>query len=185
MNDVICVSGSRGSSEHQSSASSSLRLSDEHDKKSPPSSSSLTGSYLRRLQRRRSDCTETGSIGYGSSAPLESETSYSSHPGYPSKPACTSMTNHSPKSVCSAGSADLQVTHQQQVLQRNQQVGSFYAPCYCRENWFHQPFFRLFSHSSTRRSTWLRVTFFFYWISNPLSEKRSNLLRDKRIMFLV
>lgn len=41
------------------------------------------GSHRQRL---KSSCTisgDNGSIGYGSSAPLESENSYSSHPGYP------------------------------------------------------------------------------------------------------
>ncbi|XP_051164386.1 serine/threonine-protein kinase PLK1-like [Leptopilina boulardi] len=61
------------------------------------------GSHRQRL---KSSCTisgDNGSIGYGSSAPLESENSYSSHPGYPltgdnttSRKSCSSSSN-SPK----------------------------------------------------------------------------------------
>ncbi|XP_014222861.1 serine/threonine-protein kinase PLK1-like [Trichogramma pretiosum] len=62
-------------------------------KKSSPTSinSSSSGGgvgYLNPGSRQRSDCTETGSIGYGSS-----ETSYSSHPGYPSSKPPTQPTS--------------------------------------------------------------------------------------------
>ncbi|XP_001602402.2 serine/threonine-protein kinase PLK1 isoform X1 [Nasonia vitripennis] len=108
------ISGSRRSSDQQiSSGSSSLRLTgsdDQHEKKSSPPVSS---SYLRR-GRRRSDCTETGSIGYGSSAPLESETSYSSHPGYPSKAPAAQ-----PKSPRISG--EIQVVPQPQIHHHSHQ----------------------------------------------------------------
>jgi hypothetical protein len=108
----FCLLGGIGSSDQQSSESSSLRLGDEHNKKSSPPTSSVAGIYLRRL-RRRSECTETGSIGYGSSAPLESESSYSSHPGYPVKPS-------QPKSPCSSLQV-VQLQHHQQYQQHQQQ----------------------------------------------------------------
>ena len=41
------------------------------------------GSHRQRLKGSCTISGDNGSIGYGSSAPLESENSYSSHPGYP------------------------------------------------------------------------------------------------------
>lgn len=67
-------------------SSSSLRLSDED-----PQHQVKQQKSRHRTRRRQSDCTDTGSIGYGSSAPLESETSYSSHPGYPTTANANNM----------------------------------------------------------------------------------------------
>ncbi|KAJ8682873.1 hypothetical protein QAD02_018665 [Eretmocerus hayati] len=97
---------------HENSNSSNNK-----NNKSPLSSSSTNGSgYLH--QRRRSDCTETGSIGYGSSAPLESEASYSSHQGYPpTKPSTLQI--HSP--CRPATNLPVSCLTESQLCQRNNQ----------------------------------------------------------------